>query len=908
VKSGNANQLSAERWEVVNEIVADALEQKSGTARAALIAERCGHDAELLREVESLLEQTTDSFESFAQSATDSLHREMSILAPGQRVGAYAIVRELGRGGMGAVYLAQRADGAFKKQVAIKVLKRGTDTDEVLRRFQSEREILARLNHPNIARLLDAGTTDDGLPYFVMDYVDGKPITKYVDEHRLSVKERLNLFRVVCSAVSYAHQSLIIHRDLKPSNVLVANEGEVKLLDFGIAKLLHEAEADQQNVTVTMHRIMTPEYASPEQVRGEPITTVSDVYSLGVFLYELLAGQRPYKLKRTSPEEISKAICEQEPERPSTTVGKADGSSKLRTPSSKLLRGDLDNIVLTALRKEPARRYPSVEQFSDDIRRHLEGLPVRARKDTYSYRASKFIRRHKLGLAAALLVLVTLCAGIITTTMQARNARRRFNQVRKLAHSVLFDYHDEIAALPGSTRVRERLVKDALEYLDNLSKEAGNDVSLSSELASAYEKVAAVQGGIAFSSHGTALASANLGDTKGAIDSLNKALAIRERVVAMEPNNKEMQHNLSFCYAGLGELYTSTGPPDKAADNLRKALPIVEALLAEDPTNESLQINLVDVEAALSKVLGNPIWPNMGDTNGALEYLNKAQQLQEKLAAEHPTNLVYQLYVAGFHNNRGWVLSAMSGKLPEALENMQKALVIEQGLVKADPGNTLFRSQVAIQFNATGRVRLNMGDKHGALEDFSQGLSIAESLLKADPNDASTRRLVAVSYRNIAEAIASSGDITGALNNFHKAQQMFAELIAKDPINEDYQIKLASVYLAMSRVQSQAGDLNGALDSVNQGIKIDELLVAASPTNSTARNTLAQLYAQLGASQAALAEKGRQMEQWRAANEAYQKSLGLYQDMKSKGKLTPADAKKLDEIGLELAKCEAALK
>ena len=533
---------------------------------------------------------------------------------------------------------------------------------------------------------------------------------------------------------------------------------------------------------------------------------------------------------------------------------------------------------------------------------------MRARKDTYSYRASKFIRRHKLGLAAALLVLVTLCAGIITTTIQARSARRRFNQVRKLAHSVLFDYHDEIAALPGSTRVRERLVKDALEYLDNLSKEAGNDVSLLSELASAYEKVAAVQGGIAFSSHGTALASANLGDTKGAIHSLNKALAIRERVLAMEPNNKEMQHNLSFCYAGLGELYVSTGPPDKAADNLRKALPIVEALLAGDPTNESLQMNLVDVEAALSKVLGNPIWPNMGDTNGALEYLNKAQQLQEKLAAEHPTNLVYQLYVAGFHNNRGWVLSAMSGKLPEALENMQKALVIEQGLVKADPGNTLFRSQVAIQFSATGRVRLNMGDKDGALEDFSQGLSIAESLLKADPNDASTRRLVAVSYRNIAEAIASNGDITGALNNFHKAQQMFAELIAKDPINEDYQIKLASVYFAMSRVQSQAGDLNGALDSVNQGIKIDEVLVAASPTNSTARNTLAQLYAQLGASQAALAEKGRQMEQWRAAKEAYQKSLDLYQDMKSKGKLTPADAKKLDELTAEIAKCDAALK
>jgi serine/threonine protein kinase len=333
VKPDNSTPLSGERWGHVNQIVADALEQKSPTARSALVAERCGNDVELLREVESLLAQTTDSLENFAESATESLRREMSILAPGRRVGAYAIIRELGRGGMGAVYLAQRADGAFEKQVAIKVLKRGTDTDEVLRRFQSEREILARLNHPNIARLLDAGTTDDGLPYFLMDYVDGKPITTYANEHRLSLTERLNLFRVVCSAVSYAHQNLIIHRDLKPSNVLVTNEGEVKLLDFGIAKLVQQVESEHTSVTVTMLRVMTPEYASPEQVKGEPVTTVSDVYSLGVFLYELLTGERPYKFTRRTPDVITKAICEQEPERPSTAVARGDGSSKLQAPS-----------------------------------------------------------------------------------------------------------------------------------------------------------------------------------------------------------------------------------------------------------------------------------------------------------------------------------------------------------------------------------------------------------------------------------------------------------------------------------------------------------------------------------------------------------------------------------------------
>src|SRR5205085_1028999 len=345
--------------------------------------------------------------------------------------------------------------------------------------------------------------------------VVGKPVTQYVSEKRLSVTERLKLFRSLCSAVSYAHQNLVVHRDIKPSNILVTDHGEVRLLDFGIAKLLSAAEAAGADMTITMLRIMTPEYASPEQLKGEPITTLSDVYSLGVCLYELLTAQRPYKLIHKTPDELSKAICEQEPQRPSTTVAKGDGSSKLHAPSSKVLRGDLDNIVLKSLRKEPARRYASVEQFSEDILRHLEGLPVRARKGTYSYRASKFIRRHKLGLAAALLVLATLCAGIITTTIQARNARRRFNEVRKLAHSVLFDYHDAIAALPGSTKVRERLVKDALTYLDTLSSESGNDIGLLRELAAAYEKVAAVQGGAGTSltAYGRFGSSSTLGDT-----------------------------------------------------------------------------------------------------------------------------------------------------------------------------------------------------------------------------------------------------------------------------------------------------------------------------------------------------------------------------------------------------------
>ncbi len=916
MKPPNRAELTAERWQRVKVIVAEALEEKSLPARIVLVKERCGDDVDLLREVESLLEQTTESLEDFAESATESFRREMSILSPGNRVGAYAVVGELGRGGMGAVFLAERADGAFKKQVAIKILKRGTDTDEVLRRFRAEREILARLDHPNIARLIDAGTTDDGLPYLVMDYVDGKPITKYADEHELSVTERLKLFRVVCSAVSYAHQNLVIHRDIKPSNVFVTKMGEIKLLDFGIAKLLQEAGVEQADVTLTVHRVMTPEYASPEQVKGEPVTTVSDVYSLGVFLYELLTGQRPYKLKQRTPDEITKAICDQEPERPSTAIAKGVGNAKVQIPNSKLLRGDLDNIVLKALRKEPQRRYASVDLLSEDIRRHLEGLPVRARKDTPAYRASKFVRRHKLSVAATVLVALALVAGTITTAWQAHKANieraraeKRFSQVRKLAHSMLFDYHDQIAALPGSTKVREQLVRNSLEYLDSLSKEAGTDLGLLRELAAAYEKVAMVQGGVSVSRRGTALTASNLGDTQGAIESLRKALTIREKVSSLDKNNKDTQQELAFCYERIGVLYVYRGPPGKAIENLRKATPILEGLLASDPANEDLQYALVDNYQGISKSLGNPSVPNLGDTKGALEYIRKAQPIAEKLVLDHPANPAYQLYLAGIHNAFSWVLS-VSGELPDALDHARKAVTISRELVKREPGNTLYRTQLANELALSGRTMLKTGDNVGALESFKEGTSIYETVSTADRGDNYALKGVAIGYRNMGVALNAIGEHERALSQFRKARKIFAQTVAKDPTNADSRGKLASVYLDMSRAQLPEGDLNGAVESTLQGIKIDEGLVAAAPRNAIARNALASLYSQLGAAHAALGQKASPSESgkhWRAARDAYRKSLNAYLDMKAKGTLSVADGAKPTEMLQKIADCETAL-
>jgi len=437
---------AAERWARVKELF-QAAADLAPRERAVLLSKECDGDEALRREIESLLDsdnQVDGFIEQPAFKIPQDLFPEEEESLAGRQFGAYQIIREIGRGGLGAVYLAARADDEYRKEVAIKLIRRGLDTEDILRRFRNERQILAQLDHPNIARLIDGGTTDDGLPYFVMEYVNGEPIGAYCDAHVLNTTERLNLFRKVCAAVTYAHQNLVIHRDLKPSNILVATDGEPKLLDFGIAKLL-SSEEEVLAQTMVGQKIMTPEYASPEQVNGERITTVSDVYSLGVLLYELLTGRTPYRLKTRTAEEISRAITEQEPERPSTIPAAPKPQVLSTTPLSPLrnrsrpgrrihfrrgarhryeLRGDIDNIVLMAMRKEPARRYASVGQFSEDIRRHLEGLPVIARKDTWSYRSGKFVRRHRVGVAAALVVALSLLGGIVGTLVQARTAHR----------------------------------------------------------------------------------------------------------------------------------------------------------------------------------------------------------------------------------------------------------------------------------------------------------------------------------------------------------------------------------------------------------------------------------------------------------------------------------------------------
>jgi serine/threonine protein kinase/TolB-like protein/Flp pilus assembly protein TadD len=440
--------IDPQRWDRLKTILGEALEQNSSVARIALVERRCGQDTDLLEEAESLLaeaeallKERTDNFEDCARNAASTFWQEGPPRG-GERVGAYVIVRELGRGGMGTVFLAERADGQFEKQVAIKILSRGADTAEILRRFQAERQILARLDHPNIARLLDAGTTDDGLPYFIMDYIVGAPVTRFAVAERLSTRQRLELFLKICAAVEFAHRNLVVHRDIKPSNILANAEGEPKLLDFGIAKLLAKDEdAAQLGTEAKQH--LTPICASPEQAKGDPITVATDIYSLGALLYEMLSDQKPHRFSTARPtrEELALVVGEQVPPPPSAIASDAQ--------TARLLRGDLDAIVRFAMRKEPEMRYATVADLAADIRRHLARKPVVARYPTLGYRAKCLVKRNGSRLVASAAVVIVLTGVLFAFwTRSQQNAREAAGMPARGVSAPASDTRKSIAVLP----------------------------------------------------------------------------------------------------------------------------------------------------------------------------------------------------------------------------------------------------------------------------------------------------------------------------------------------------------------------------------------------------------------------------------------------------------------------------
>jgi non-specific serine/threonine protein kinase/serine/threonine-protein kinase len=766
--------VTPERWKQVEAAFEQALDLAT-SERTAFLEKTCNSDEELRRVVESLLESHASAGDFIDEPSllisSEDLRDDAEHVPAGQLIGAYRIISDVGRGGMGAVYLAERADEQYKKQVAIKLIKRGMDTDSVLRHFRNERQILASFDHTNIARLFDGGTTKDGLPYFVMEYVEGVPIDQYCNAHQLSINDRLKLFREVCAAVSYAHRHTVIHRDIKPSNILVTNEGLPKLLDFGIAKILTAGENAEALMTVTGMRPMTPEYASPEQVHCEPVTTASDVYSLGVVLYELLTGTSPYRLTSRAPSDIERAITEEEPTRPSTVITEKDPHSPIRNP--KLLKGDLDNIVLMALRKEPARRYQSAEQLSEDIRRHLENRPVLARKDTMGYRASKFLRRNKLAAAAALLILVSLVVGLIATTWQAHRAtvqkaraERRFNDVRQLAHSVLFDYHDAIKNLPGATRVRERLVKDALTYLDSLTTEASGDSALQRELAAAYERVGDVRGE-AFG--------ASLGDRAGATDSYKKALLIREALVAAAPHDMQNRRDLAASYRKIGDQFLDTTDAASGIEYLRKSLSIYSEIAMEQPARVDLRRDLAEAYTAFGNGLDS-----RGDESVVLEQYGKALPIYQELLQDNPKDRAIRRSLSVVYEKMGNALFLRSDT-KGALERNEKAVALREALLAEDPTNADYRRMVAISYQNNGDYRAWVKDIAGALESFRKKLALDEKSVAADPANAQTVGDLGYSLVRIGELLAGSDDYAQAMGYLTRAAEAAPSPICRWP-------------------------------------------------------------------------------------------------------------------------------
>ena len=525
-------------------------------ARAELIASRCAGDAELAAEVRSLLEACAEE-ESLASARRPEPGTGRETQEESRQIGPYLLDRLLGRGGMGAVYLAHRADGQFEQKVAIKLIDLPLATAVFQKRFRQERQILAGLQHPYIARLLDGGVTAAGDLYLVMEYVDGLPIHRFCQQHQLSVAQRLELFLRVCEAVQFAHQNLVVHRDLKPDNIMVVEDGSPRLMDFGTAKMLSPSQtAPGSEETREGFQSYTPQYASPEQVLGNPITTASDTYSLGVLLYLLLTGEHPYEFKELTTGEMLRVICSQPPRRPSAAAG-----------SGKPLDADLVAILDKALRKEAKDRYLTADQLAHDVHAHLEGQPVGARQGTVRYLACKFARRHRVGLLAALVLNVTLFAGVAgvlwqakVATEQRRKAEARSADLRQLSNSLLSELDEAIKELPGSTGAQKLLVTRVLEHLDRMAKDAEGDRLTQLDLVDAYIRLANLQGNDY---------DQNLGDAAGAKISINKAIALAAPLAPDGSNDREALQALAYALRSrqrdsLRRYANPRGDPDHA--------------------------------------------------------------------------------------------------------------------------------------------------------------------------------------------------------------------------------------------------------------------------------------------------------------------------------------------------------
>ena len=900
--------MTPERWQRIERLFEQVVDVELA-ARADWLTRNCSDDRDLRAEVERLLAAdanapgevgglVAESVRAFATSDEASL----------PRVGPYQILSELGRGGMGVVYLARRDDEVFHKEVAVKIVKRGMDTDRILDRFRHEREILASLEHPYIARVLDGGNTNDGLPYLVMEYVKGVPITDYCSSHDLDLVQRLDLFRNVCAAVQYAHQNLVVHRDLKPTNILVDDSGSPRLLDFGIAKLLM---GDQAQHTWTREDLaLTPRYASPEQAMGGPITTASDTYSLGTILYELLTGVAAHRITSDTPMAWTRSICEDEIVLPSVA---AHGSGLK-------ISADLDNILVMALQKDPRRRYGSVEQFSEDIRRYLDELPVLARPRTLQYRAVKFVRRNRVAVILGAAVTGSLIGGIAISMQQARRADRRAEQVLRLADAFVFEVHDQIQNLPGATHVRESVVRTALEYLDSLARDSADDPNLQWELASAYQKIGDVQG------YGVR---PNLGQFEAAMRSHRKALDITLQLAAHDRDPKILRL-LARAHHRVGFLIRVTDPRS-GLTHFRQGLEIAEALYKADAGNPETIGLLLDLhghfgESALEA----------GDVTAALESWGRTFEVAQRWADQDPTDEARNALIRGrLRMSRGL---QVEGDLDGALQQARAAVAIAEALSKSNPVNAGYRRNLLNSYEQLAGVwsGINLpsfGNHVEALVEYAKVRAIAEELAAADPSNVMARSDLTLAYHGVCAALLED-DPPAAAAECRRASAVAEELrfghegglvkvllasalgrsgeraesirLAQEGLailTQDAEQNRArprlrrDLVLAENRVGTlflESGDSAGAEAHHRRALAMAEELVRLQSADPLLRRDLADCYESLGR---LYSHTGN----WSAAREWIHKSVDLWSQWPRWGVVSAYDARRKETAALALS-------
>jgi len=768
-------------------------------ARAAFL-ESQDADPAVRREVLSLLLHDESAETFFAREIRNEASSLVSSadLHEGLTIGPYSVVSMLGRGGMGSVYLAERADGCFEQRVAIKVIQDSHPGTFLVGRFQQERRILAQLNHPNIARLLDGGQTQDGSPYFVMEYVAGQSLDEFCDRAGLSVRARLELFVKVCDAIEYAHQNLIVHRDLKPANILVTAEGQPKLLDFGVAKVLGPSVAGMAPMST---RVLTPEYASPEQIRGDSITTSTDIYSLGAVLYHLLSGHPPCDVGELAPLEAAQAIA-------AAKFISIDGASE-----------ELNAILQKALHKDPSRRYRSAGEFARDIGRFLEGRPVAAVPDSWAYRARKFLRRNWVAVATLVVVVTALAVSAGVAVWQARRAEGRFRDVRRLANTFLFDFENAIHNLSGATNARLLVVNTASEYLNGLAAEARGDRQLLRELADAYKKLGDVQGSIN---------AGNLGQFQQAAASYRKGLALRDSLGDQSSSDAKVQAAYLSNLVSLITIERFAGNPRKA-DELR---PKARELADRWVRSSARDADLLDAAAqayddiSATQRLREDSSAARASAKTALDLLTRACQLE-------PANVGRLKSLASGYVGAGYV-ELDAGKYPAAIDQFSQGNRLLDAPLAARPKDPAFRRLRLVLLEKIGNATFDLRRReHGRVSDalpyFEEAYRIGNDLAAEDPANEGVQSDLAGLCQLYGSTLLMQARPAESRPLFERAIETYVRQWKNVPGDVNVGFNLAVTRVWASDCRRDLHDLDGALAESRMAAEAWDRLLALRP-------------------------------------------------------------------------------